>query len=115
MPKVPPAQRTSLPSMAPGSVQLMSLRAPDPEGGLPWGIAIARSKDGNLFCSQVGRVQGGRLGVIGRDGTFNDDGRFHPLSPGANQGERVVASDRTVTCGSAATDRRSPPAASPAA
>lgn len=86
VPPAPPAQRASLPEMDAGTSRLTTLRAPDPEGGLPWGLAVARSKDGQVFCAQVGRVQGERLGVIGRDGTFNDDGRFHPLSVNANQG-----------------------------
>ena len=85
VPKAPPAQRASLPEMNPGTSRVVSLRAPDPEGGLPWGFAVARSKDGQLFCTQVGRVQNGRLGVIGRDGAFDDDGRFHPLAPDSNQ------------------------------
>ncbi len=85
VPKAPPAQRSGLPEMNPGSSRLITMRAEDPEGGLPWGLAIARSADGQVFCAQVGRVQDGRLGVIGRDGTFDDDGRFHPLSIDANQ------------------------------
>jgi hypothetical protein len=86
VPKAPPAQRSGLPEMDPGTSRLITLRAEEPDGGLPWGIAVARSRDGQVFCAQVGRVQGGRLGVIGRDGTFDDDGKFHPLSVDANQG-----------------------------
>jgi hypothetical protein len=85
VPQAPPEQRESLPEMDPGSSRLVSVRADDPEGGLPWGLAIARSTSGHTFCAQVGRVQNQRLGVIGRDGTFTDDGKFHPLSAGANQ------------------------------
>ena len=86
VPKAPGAQRASLPSMDPGASRLSSVRARDPEGGLSWGLAITRSADGKTFCAQTGRVQEGRLGVIGRDGTFGDDGRFHPLAIDANQG-----------------------------
>ncbi|HWK25519.1 MAG TPA: hypothetical protein VNS09_03100 [Solirubrobacter sp.] len=82
---VPPAPHASVPKLDRGSTRVLSLRAEDPEGGPPWGLAITRNADGRLYCAQVGRVQAGELGVIGRDGTFNDDGRFHPLSPGANQ------------------------------
>jgi hypothetical protein len=85
VPPAPRAQRVSIPAMAPGTTRLLSVRAADPEGGPPWGLALARSADGRLFCAQVGRVQDGRLGVIGRDGTFDDDGRFHPLSANSNQ------------------------------
>lgn len=65
VPEAPPAQRASLPQLDPGSSRLTSLRADDPEGGLPWGLAVSRSKDGHVFCAQVGRVQGGKLGVVG--------------------------------------------------
>jgi hypothetical protein len=100
VPKAPPGQRAGLPDLGsgqpsapaktlanlqPGRSRILSLRAEDPDGGLPWGVAVARSADGNVFCAQTGRVQHGRLGVIGRDGTFDNDGRFHPLSVDANQ------------------------------
>jgi hypothetical protein len=40
-------------------------------------------------CVEVGRLLGSRLGVLGRDGAFGDDGRFHPLPAGglANGGQ----------------------------
>jgi hypothetical protein len=85
VPQAPAQQRVSLPDMDPGTRQLVSLRVPDPEGGLPWGFAVARSKDGQSFCLQAGRVQNNQLGVIGRDETFNNDGRFHRLGVDANQ------------------------------
>jgi hypothetical protein len=85
VPTAPAEQRVSLPDMDPGTTQVLPLRAPDPEGGLPWGMAITRTQDGRLVCRQVGRVQDGRLGVVGRDGAFDDDGRFHPLAPDSNQ------------------------------
>src|SRR5262245_5057092 len=74
VPQAPPAERAYLPALAPGSAQLLGVRANDPEGGPPWGISVSRSKDGLVLCAQVGRVQDGKLGVIGRDGTFNNDG-----------------------------------------
>lgn len=63
---------------APGGSVLLSLRYPDPEGGPPWGMRVIRTTRG-LLCVQVARVQGGQLGVLGIDGQFHDDGRFHPL------------------------------------
>ncbi|HYB24415.1 MAG TPA: hypothetical protein VED41_11500, partial [Solirubrobacteraceae bacterium] len=63
-----------------GTVKLLALRAPDPAGGLPWGLRIVRTSRG-LTCADVGRVDYGTVGVLGQDGTFGDDGKFHPLSP----------------------------------
>ena len=61
-----------------GGVRLLPLRAPDPAGGLPWGMRIIHTTRG-LVCVQIGRVDGDRLGQLGIDGAFHDDGRFHPL------------------------------------
>lgn len=78
---------------------LARVHAPDPDGGPPWGIgtydaipapAAARVPDGiaaqfhkPVACLVVGRVQNGQLGVVGRDGVFRNDGRFHQLAPAA--------------------------------
>jgi hypothetical protein len=67
---------------APGSAQLLTLRVPDPEGGLPWGMRVVRTTRGEV-CLQVARVLGTELGVLGIDGEFHGDGRFHPISPDA--------------------------------
>ncbi len=63
---------------APGASQLLALRVPDPEGGLPWGMRIVRTTRGEV-CVQIGRIQNGQLGELGIDGVFHDDGRFHPM------------------------------------
>jgi hypothetical protein len=63
-----------------GSVRLLDLRVADPAGGLPWGMRTLRTTRG-LVCVQVGRVFEGRLGVLGRDGAFANDGRFHEIPP----------------------------------
>jgi len=62
-----------------GSVKLLGLRAADPGGGLPWGIRVARTTRG-LTCVDVGRVDFATIGVLGQDGAFADDGRFHPVA-----------------------------------
>jgi len=64
----------------PGTIKLLPLSAPDPGGGLPWGLRVARTTRG-LTCVSVGRVDYGTVGVLGQDGAFANDGRFHPLSP----------------------------------
>ena len=61
-----------------GGARLLPLRAPDPAGGLPWGMRIVHTTRG-LICVQIGRVYDGQLGQLGVDGAFHDDGRFHPL------------------------------------
>jgi len=64
----------------PSTVILTGLRVPDPDGGLPWGLRTMRTTRG-MACVQIGRVQDGRLGIIGQDGAFGDDGKFHELPP----------------------------------
>jgi hypothetical protein len=69
---------------------LAGIRAADPDGGPAWGIGMydaapkgSAARKQTATCVVVGRVQNGQLGVVGRDGVFGDDGRFHPLSPTA--------------------------------
>lgn len=81
---VPPAPASpGLPKpMTPAAgFTLASVRAPDPDGGPQWGIGTYDAR--GLTCVVVGRVQRGQLGVVGRDGVFGNDGRFHSLSPTA--------------------------------
>ncbi len=68
-----------------GAVRLLSIAVPDPDGGLPWGMRIVRTTRG-LVCVQVGRLLDGRLGVVGEDGAFDDDGLFHELPVGVLNG-----------------------------
>lgn len=65
----------------PGQSKLLPLHVPDPYGGLPWGMRVVQTTRG-LVCVQIGRVQNGRLGELGIDGAYHDDGRFHPVGPG---------------------------------
>jgi hypothetical protein len=65
---------------------LLGIAAPDPAGGPPWTMRTYETSRG-LGCAQVGRLVGGRIGVLGQDGAFHDDGRFHPLPPQASQAE----------------------------
>lgn len=110
--RVPDAPQAAPSPVAPTTgFELASVRAADPDGGPAWGIgtydATPRStKSGQppapwavttqlrdhagVTCVVVGRVQAGRLGVVGRDGVFADDGRFHALSPAA-QGSGTCA------------------------
>jgi hypothetical protein len=65
---------------APGGSRLLGLRAPDPQGGLPWGMRLVHTTRGEI-CVQIGRLDDDQLGQLGIDGAFHDDGRFHPLAP----------------------------------
>ena len=88
----PPEQRVSV-----GSGTVLTLRAPDPEGGQPpWTLRVSRSITG-LECSAVGQLDGEAFGLLGLDGAFralpeaNADacGR-----PGTLVGARVFAARR---------------------
>jgi len=77
-------------AIAPGTTKLLSVRVADPGGGPPWGLRVYRTtmNEGakrDVGCVQVGRVVDGRLGVLGQDGSFNNDGNFHelPVQPDA--------------------------------
>jgi hypothetical protein len=67
---------------APGGASGIVATAADPQGGLPWGMRIVHTTRGET-CLQIGRVQNGQLGVLGVDGAFANDGRFHPLPASA--------------------------------
>jgi len=79
-PSIAPAPHTAEGVAVPGSARLLPLRTPDPGGGLPWGLRVVRTTRG-LECVDVGRVDYGTIGVLGQDGAFHGDGRFHPVSP----------------------------------
>jgi hypothetical protein len=64
----------------PRSVQGIAAQANDPAGAPPWGMRVLKTTRG-LGCIQIGRVVADRLGVLGQDGAFANDGRFHPLPP----------------------------------
>jgi len=71
-----PNAGTGIPTAGGGRV--LPLRAPDPEGGLPWGMQLVQTTRGQT-CVQIGRVSGGRVGQLGIDGAFRNDRRFHPI------------------------------------
>ena len=52
--------------------------APDPSGGLSWGLRTVQTQRGQV-CLQVGRLHDGTIGVLGQDGAWGDDQGFHPL------------------------------------
>jgi hypothetical protein len=70
----------------PKSEGLLGIAAADPAGGPPWTMRVYETSRG-LGCVQVGRLVEGHIGVLGQDGAFDDDGRFHPLPAQASQAE----------------------------
>jgi hypothetical protein len=65
-------------SLAPGTARLLPIHAPDPAGGPEWGMRVLSTTRGE-GCIQIGRLLDGKLGAIGQDGAFANDGRFHVL------------------------------------
>ncbi len=61
------------------TIRVLKLDAQDPYGGLTWGLRLMRTTRGEA-CITPGRVHGGLIGVLGRDGAFGDDGRLHPFA-----------------------------------
>lgn len=70
--------RSGLGVALPGSSAAIALQVSDPAGGPPWGARFIATTRG-YGCLQFGRVVRGELGVIGQDGLFSNDQRFHPL------------------------------------
>lgn len=61
-----------------GDGRLLPPRTADPAGGPPWGLRMVKTSRG-LGCVQLGRIYEGKLGVLGRDSAFKNDGKFHEL------------------------------------
>jgi hypothetical protein len=70
-------------SLKSGSVQLLPISVPDPQGGPPWGMRVLSTTRG-VGCIQVGRLLAGQLVALGQDGAFHDDGRAHALPVSAD-------------------------------
>jgi hypothetical protein len=73
---------TQLGAPVPGHTRLIAKSTPDPAGGPPWGMRIVHTTR-DVVCVQIARLYDGQLGVIGEDGAFHDDERFHPLPASA--------------------------------
>ena len=71
-----------------GTVRLLSVSTPDPAGGPPWGMRVLSTKRGE-GCVQVGRLLDGKLGAIGQDSAFHNDGLFHEFAVNTFGAERA--------------------------
>jgi hypothetical protein len=69
-------------ALVPGTVRMLPIAAPDPSGGPDWGMRVYSTTRGQ-GCLQIGRLLDGKLGALGQDGAFADDGRFHELPASA--------------------------------
>jgi hypothetical protein len=67
-----------------GAGKIFDVQPPDPAGGPPWAMRYVKTSRG-FGCVQVGRLVDGKIGVLGRDGAFDDDGRFHELGAEVRQ------------------------------
>ncbi|WP_354697294.1 hypothetical protein [Paraconexibacter sp. AEG42_29] len=88
VPGTPQGSSITRGQVKPGTALVLPLRVADPDGGPPWGIAVYDTENSlrpgarpaSFRCLRTGRVQAGRLGVVGRDGVFGNDGKFHPVA-----------------------------------
>ncbi len=62
-----------------GTVRLLAISTPDPAGGAPWGMRMLSTKRGE-GCVQIGRLLDGKLGALGQDNSFHDDGLLHEFA-----------------------------------
>jgi hypothetical protein len=65
-------------ALVPGTVRMLPIAAPDPVGGPDWGMRVLSTTRGE-GCLQLGRIVDGKLGALGQDDAFANDGRFHEL------------------------------------
>jgi hypothetical protein len=65
-------------ALVPGTVRMLPIAAPDPAGGPDWGMRELSTTRGE-GCLQLGRIVDGKLGALGQDDAFANDGRFHEL------------------------------------
>jgi hypothetical protein len=78
-PGPPPNPRSGV-GVVTGPGALLDVRAPDPAGGPVWALRMVKTSRG-LGCLQLGRLVDAELGVLGRDGAFGNDGKFHERGP----------------------------------
>jgi hypothetical protein len=74
-----PNPRTFSGAVIPSTIRALAVRAQDPAGDPSWGLRLVRTTRGEV-CITPGRVQGGVVGVLGRDQAFGDDERLHPYA-----------------------------------
>ena len=61
---LPPRFANRIGRPAPGAQEVLSAQAPDPDGGLPYGLAATKARGGGFCLNQGGRVVGDRVGHV---------------------------------------------------
>jgi hypothetical protein len=56
----------------------IAARAPDPSGGPRWALRTVQTGR-QQACLQIGRLEHAKIGTLGQDGAYSNDGRFHPI------------------------------------
>ncbi len=83
-------------STDPGAAVLRTVRLQvqtgDPAGGLAWAMRDFQTTAGET-CLQAGRFQDQTIGVIGQDGAWGNDHRFHPIDPNATAADFCAETD----------------------
>ncbi|MEA2143053.1 MAG: hypothetical protein QOI64_1483, partial [Solirubrobacteraceae bacterium] len=62
--RLPARFRNRIPGPLPGAEEVLAAQAPDPDGGLPFGMSATRARDGGFCTSTGGRVVGDRVGGV---------------------------------------------------
>jgi hypothetical protein len=75
-----------------GDSRLLPIKVADLQGGPPWGLRVVSTTRGET-CVQVGRVQDGQLGSLGIADAWNNDHKFHAISPSATARQACGATD----------------------
>jgi hypothetical protein len=77
--------QVGLGAVTPGSVSVLAIATPDPQGGPPWGLRVLTTTR-DAGCVEVGRLLDGQLVALGQYGAFANDGRAHqvPVSAAVN-------------------------------
>ena len=76
----------------PGHSRLLPIRVADRQGGPPWGLRLVRTTRGDT-CVQLGRIQDGQVGSLGIADAWDNDHRFHPIPPSAEDAQDCGSTD----------------------
>jgi hypothetical protein len=87
----PVSASSGLGRVIPGT-RMLPIQVADPDGGPPWGLRLVKTTRGDT-CVQVGRIEYGELGSLGIDYSWDNDHKFHPISPNDGVADICGATD----------------------